>query len=392
MSTNLATIIGGPCLISYAGSSFRSKGDVTVNLALDTFGIVTDLYGEVDKRVSGQPVKISFTPEGRFADLAVLFPFLTVAIGSLITPVWPCGTVDATANTIAVANTALAAGTPISFGTSGTMPTGLTAGTLYYLGANSSGVRTVHTSAANAIAGTSPIDITGIGSGLLKFVVQQALVILGNDGTQVTFHNSAVSKMPAINFKATDTLWGDVEFSAYPKNAVPWSTANSLYTLANNVSFSDSGFAPSDIITQPYAFTWGSAPWSSLYTKNGITVEPSLTLENIEDDASGVLTQRISAIGFTAKMQPVGPDLSAFLTALTLQDSGATRGRSLAGSDLNIQGTGVYARLYAAALTGGPANWSSKNDRLGELTWAATRTFSDGAANPLFYIGDSAPA
>ena len=391
MSTNLATIIGGPCLIQYDGSTFRSKGDVTLNLSLDTFDVVNDLYGAVDKRVSGQPVKVSFTPEGIFSDLSVLFPYLSSAIGSLITPRYPVSAVDATADTVAVAATSLAAGTPVSFGTTDTMPTGLTAATLYYLSADAAGLRTVHLTAAAAIAATSAIDITAIGSGDLAFVIQKALVIIGNDGTRITLHNAAVSKMPSLVLSSIATLWGDVEFECFAKNGIAWSTAASLYTI-DTATFADSGFDPADILTQPYAFTWGAAPWASVYTKTGIKVDPTLSLEAVEDDASGILTRRISALAFTAKAQPMGPSLSDLMTAIALQGAGATRGRSLAGSDYNIEGTGVYVRLYAAALVGGPALWSSKLDRMGELTWQATRTFTSGVSNPLFYIGAAAPA
>lgn len=378
-------------MISYKGSTFRSKGDVKLDLSLDTFDITTDLYQAVDKRVSGQPMKVTFTPEGRFADLAVLYPYLAAtAIGSLITPRHECGTVAIAGNTIAVAATTLAAGTPVSFGTTGTMPTGLTAATIYYLSANAAGLRTIHLTSAAAIAGTGAIDITATGSGTLAFVEQWPLVIQGVDGSTVTLHNSAVTKMPTITAKSTETLWGEVEFEAFPKNGVPWSTADSIYSLGTN-AFADSGFDPADIITQPYAGTWGAAPWAGFYTKQGWAIEPSMSLEAVEDDASGVLTRRIGSLGFTAKAQPMGLGLSDLLTKLTLQGSGATRGRSLAGDNLNIEGTDVYLRLYAAALTGGPAQWGSKTDRIGELTWSANRTFTGGAANPLFYIGAAAP-
>lgn len=392
MSTNLAQLIGGPCLIQYAGSTFRSKADVKLELTLETYDIVTDLYGLVDKRVSGQPVKISFIPEGRFADLAVLFPYLSAPLGSLITPVYTVGAVDTAGDTIGVAQTALAAGTPVSFGTTGTMIGGLTAATLYYLGADAAGVRHVHLTAAAAIAGTGAIDLTTAGTGTIKFVVQQALVIIGNDGQRVTFYNAAVTKMPTINGASLKTLWdGGVEFEAFPKNGVPWSTANSFFTI-DTAAFADAGFNDSDLITQPYQGSWGNAPWDTFYTKAGFVISNTLSLEPVEDDASGVLTRRISSLSFTAKAQPLGPDLPALVAALTLQGAGAVRGRSLAGANLNISATGVYMRLYAAALVGGPAQWATKLDRIGELTWQATRTFTGGAPNPLFYIGSVAPS
>lgn len=392
MNTNLATIVGGPCLLLFDGSVFRSKADVKLDPTLDTFAIENDLYGEVDVRAGDQPLKVTFTPEGRFADLAVLYPYLAVALGSLVTPVHTCGAVDATGNTIAVAATTLPAGTPVSFGISGVgaMPTGLTAATLYYLSANAGGLRTIHLTAAAAIAGTGAIDITAIGSGTLRFVIQKALVILGADGTRVTLHNAAVTKMPTINAKSKETLWGDVEFEAFPKNGVDRTTANSVMTV-DTAAFSDTGFDPADIITQPYKLTWGAAPWDEIYTKAGFVITPTLDLAAVEDDASGILTRRVTKVGFTATAQPSGIDFASLLAKLNLQGAGAIRGRSLAADNLDIEGTDVFLRLNKAALLGGPTQWKTDLDRVGELTWQATRSFTASVADPLFYIGAAAP-
>lgn len=391
MSTNVAQIIGGPCLISYDGQFFRSKADVKLDTTLETFQIATDLWGNIAPRVNDQPIKLSFAPEGRFASLAVLFPYLLADMGSFITPRHECGAVVSADDTIEVFATDLPAGTPISFGTTGVMPAGLTAATLYYLSADVSGLRTIHTSAAAAIAGTGAVNITDDGSGDLAFVIQKVLVIVGKDRKRYTFHNSAITKMPEINFASTSTLWGDCEFCCLPKNGVPWSTANSIYTI-DTFAFSDTGFNPADIITQPYSFTWGSGVWANVFTKAGIKVSNTMGLTDTTDDASGRVTYRLDSLGFTATAQPMGPSLSDVLTSLKLQGAGAVRGRSLTGADFNIEATGVYARLYAASPLGGPAQWSSKNDRLGDMTWQATRTWTDGEANPLFYIGSAAPA
>lgn len=388
MSTNLATLISGPCLVQYRGATFRSKGDVKLELSLETFDVSTDLYGLVDKRVSGQPLKVTFTPEGRWADLTVLYPYASARLGSYVTPQHTITAVDTTANTLAIADTTLPAGTPVSLGSTLTMPTGLTAATLYYLGANSSGVRTIHATSAAAIAGTSPIDLTGEGTGTIAAVEQWPLVIHGNDGQRITIHNAAVTKMPALNLKSTETLFGEVEFEGFVKNGVAWSTAASLYTI-DTAAWSDSGFDATDILTQPYTLTWGSAPWAGISTKNGISIDFGLELAAVEDDASGVITRRIQKVNATAKAQPMGPDLSALMTALLLQGSGATRGRSLGGTNLDLAGDGVFVRLYAAALTGGPAQWGTATDRIGDLTWTATRL--GGSANPLFLLATAAP-
>jgi hypothetical protein len=388
MSTNLATIISGPCLVQFRGATFRSKGDVKLDLSLETFDVSTDLYGLVDKRVSGQPLKVSFTPEGRWADLTVLYPYASARLGSYVTPQHVVGTINATNNTIAVTDTTLPAGTPASFGSTATMPAGLTAATLYYLSADVAGVRTVHATSSAAIAGTSPIDITSAGTGTISFVEQWPLVIHGNDGQRVTIHNAAVTKMPSLNLKSTETLFGDCEIEGFVKNGVAWSTAASLYSI-DTATWSDSGFDAADILTQPYTLTWGSAPWAGISTKNGVSIDFALDLAAVEDDASGVITRRIQRVGATAKAQPMGPDLAALMTALMLQGSGATRGRSLGGTNLDLAGDGVFVRLYAAALTGGPAQWATASDRIGDLTWTATRL--GGSSSPLFLLATAAP-
>jgi hypothetical protein len=43
--------------------------------------------------------------------------------------------------------------------------------------------------------------------------------------------------------------------------------------------------------------------------------------------------------------------------------------------------------IYGAALKNGPQSYGSGTDRLGQLDWAATRTFTAGAPNPLFALG-----
>jgi len=390
-ATNVARIIGGPCLITRKGVTFRTKSDVKLLPLITTFAIANDLYGEVQQRAGNQEQKVTFTPEGLFEGLEVLYPYLESALGSLITPVWLCGAVVFADDTIAVANTDLPAGTPISFGTTGTMPTGITAATLYYLGANVGGLRKVYATAADAIAATSPINLTANGTGQLSFVEQHELVIHGNDGTRVTCHNAALTKMPSFNGKSTDTMWGEVEFEAFTKNGVPRTDANSVLT-EDTAPFVDSGFDPDDILTQPLKISWGASPWADLYTKDGLTIEPSLDLAEVSDDLNGILTRRIVKLGFTMKAQPQGIDFATLRAKLNIDGAGAVRGRSLAGDDLDIEGDGVFLRLYAASLEAGTVQWKTDLDRVGELTWKANRTFSGGAAVPLFYIGTEAPA
>jgi hypothetical protein len=105
----------------------------------------------------------------------------------------------------------------------------------------------------------------------------------------------------------------------------------------------------------------------------------------------GVLTRRLSGITVTARAVPMGLSESDIMTKLLLQGAGAARGRSLSGANLEISATGFWVRLYGAALRGGPQLFGTKSDRIGELTWVATRTFATGVPNPLFFVGTANP-
>ncbi len=388
MPTNVALIVGGPCKVTHKFATFRAKAGVKLEFAIESFDVPTDLYGLVDKRVKDQPVKVSFIPEGRWEDLPVLYPYASAELGSLITPVHLCGAIDTAANTIAVADTALLAGAPVSFGAETAMPGGITAITPHYLSANAAGLRTVHATQAAALAGTGAIDITSAGTGDISFVEQWPLVIHGRDGKRITLHNAAITKMPALRLQSTETLYGDMEFECFPKNGVSWETDNSIYTI-DSAPFSDTTFDRTKILTQDYTLTWGAAPWAGLTTKSGIAIDFGLGLEAVEDDASGIITRRITSLTATAKAEPTGRSLAQLAAALKVQGTGATRGRSLTGDNLDLAGNGVFIRLYTAALLGGLANWETKSNRVGELTWQATR--QGGTATPLFLLDTEAP-
>ena len=156
-----ATIIGGPCLITYRGATLRSKGDVRLNLALDLFNVETSLLGVVDKRVREHPCVLGFEPDGEWSNLGILWPYGNYPIGTYITPQLVFGAIAA--NQVNIGSTAtLMSGDAVVVQVqgSGTITTGLVAGTLYYVHVQSATNISLHTTYANAVAGTNPIAIT----------------------------------------------------------------------------------------------------------------------------------------------------------------------------------------------------------------------------------------
>lgn len=236
------------------------------------------------------------------------------------------------------------------------------------------------------------MDITDAGTGRSRLVEQEPLIIHAIDGRRITFHVAAITEQPNFIGSAIQTVFGQVTFEVFRKLATAASEDNSLYTI-DSASMADASFDPEDILTQPYSGSWGaSAPWSSFSTKAGFTCAFPVTLAPIEDDACGVIGRRLTAASATCTAQPTNADEAALLDALKLQGTGAGRGRRLTGDHLNITGTGVYVRLYAATVRSAPQVFGTAADRAGDVQWQASRTFTAGVPNNLFYVGTGAPA
>ncbi len=394
---SLTQVIGGPALVSYRGSSFYSKSDITLEITPDLFDIEVEPFGLVDKRVKTQPVKVRFTPAGEWKALATLWAYATIPFGDLITPVRTMGVV--VANVVTLLNHQLQSGDAVYVkNVGGNLPTGLTAGVLYYLHYTSSDAVTFHTTRALALTGASPIAITNNGTGTNRLVVNNPLTIQTIDassGKLITLFNAAVSKMPGINGTAQATLIDEVEFEAFIVDGASVSDTASLFSVVSSPYAGDPTFDPVNILTQPIAVGWGVvAPFDTFYTKTGVKIDFALTLQDIDIDGYGVLSKRISGLVVTAKLTPIGIDAEQFLNAMTLQGAGANIGRSIgqAGHNLTLTAPGFYARLNQAGLIGGPELFSRSKDVIGELTFQATRTFVGGFPQPLFVVGTSTPS
>lgn len=85
-SINRTTVITGPALVTFAGQTFWSKGDITLKPVTNNFKIGTSAFGDVDERTQDKSIEISFEPDGRFTSglAAVLWPYAATAIGASI--------------------------------------------------------------------------------------------------------------------------------------------------------------------------------------------------------------------------------------------------------------------------------------------------------------------
>jgi hypothetical protein len=232
-----------------------------------------------------------------------------------------------------------------------------------------------------------PYASTLIGASMFG-AVDKPLVIWTQDGKKITFASAAVTRMPSIMLSAKKTLLGEMEFATLGPDNKAWNDAVDKFVKIEAVAFPASTFSSAAVITQPYTGVWGTAPWDSIKTVEGWTVDFDLSYDALEVDAEGKIDLTLGALSVSARSQPLGITEQNLADALKIQDASAARGRSLfsVGTDLVISNTGVSVTLTKAALKAGGFAFGPTTPRIGELTWVATRTISGGVVSPLFAI------
>jgi len=219
------------------------------------------------------------------------------------------------------------------------------------------------------------------------------LVIHTKAGKELTYKAAALTQMPSIILSTTKTLLGPMKFTCIGADNEAWSAAAHRVAIAD-LAFSDTSFDPANILTQPYAVAWGSTPpWDAIETEEGITIETDMQLEPVPTDSFGTVDMTLAGLSVSARFKPVGVNEQQITDLMKIQGTGAARGSSLNANsnDLNIIGTGVYVRIYKASPNGGGLAFGNATLRAGELEFVATRSFTAGAADPLFYVGTGAP-
>lgn len=399
MSFNPAIQILGPAYVFTRNKAFYSKGNIQVTPRLETFDVELASVGRVESRESNISYEVRFTPVGRLDALSVLWPYGIVSPGELVHAMTDIVSVATGTEVITVRSTArFRDGAPVRVKPvgSGVLPTGLSASTLYYAHVLSSTTLSLHDTEAHALANTDAIDITAAGTGLSRIIEQEYLKIIDRLGTQHLFHNSAVISSPDIIASAAATAIGDVVFECFRAFDTAPTNAASIYTKSTGVTL-DTSFDPEDIITEAYSLAWGaSAPWDAIHTRAGGRVSFRLDLDPVGNDSIGTISRRIQDASAELSAAVIGISEDDINAKLLPQGAGAGRGRRRSSSDdLILQSTTaalLYVRLYGAVLEPNALNWDRTLERVGELTWRPTRTFDTGVANPLYYVGASAPA
>lgn len=246
-------------------------------------------------------------------------------------------------------------------------------------GAFSAGVAAVVWPYASTAVGTSVYTASDV-----------PLTINGRDGRQIVLHAAAVTKMPSIRLGVSQTIIGPMTITGLVRNNFDPTAVGAYYTESAVAYPGDAGFSVADIKTLAYSSSWGApAPWSSFLTEGGWTIDFDLQLAPQKADGIGTFDMTFQGLAVTAKAIPIGPTQADILSKVA---GTAGLGASIAtGDPLNISATGVYVRLYRAAIAESGLMYGNQAKRLRETTWIATRGINSGTADPLFYVGTAAP-
>ena len=241
----------------------------------------------------------------------------------------------------------------------------------------------------NALPGTAIFPATQ--------AAETPLVIWTTDGTKYTFPSAAITKMPSINLSTEKVICGPVTWTCLEALAAStniiqaWSVA-SMMEATTSVAFTDATFSTSDILEDSYTAVWGSiAGFTGVETKNGFTIEPSMTIQPVTTDTYGIIDYTLGSVSVTCKFQPVGsvtPD--NMIAAMKIQGTGSARGMSLASiqssTDLVISGstTGrLKVTLKGAQLKSGGMAFGLVTERVGELEFITTRNWTNNVTGDL---------
>lgn len=225
-----------------------------------------------------------------------------------------------------------------------------------------------------------PYGSTAIG-GSIYGSADKPLVITSVDQTY-TINNAAVTQMPSIRCTANNTAFGSVQFTGLvDKSGDPSSLAD--YYSATAGAAIGAAFSPSLIVTAPYQATLGAV--GPFYSEAGFEIAFDLSLNPVTVDGMGTVDMSLQNLGVNITCIPTGALANSFDTYFGSLDVG----EDLANSTLDISTStsgGLNFDCLAVQVIDIQKRFSPTDNRVGQLTMAARRTFTSGSPNALFTV------
>lgn len=206
------------------------------------------------------------------------------------------------------------------------------------------------------------------------------------DGAEkIVYAAGFMSSIADIYISANKSPFGQCKITALGKNNTARSASDKFYTITDPSAFSDTSLSVANIKTVACtaALAGASSPWDAIKSKEGFTIKQTLKAKPIIVDDEGTLDFRLAGYEISVLFAPPDISLAAVLTKLSIQGSGAIRGRSLAASAANLTITGPASGdplivINNVALKGAPQNYGFDDLRHGNLEFVATRPSGSG--------------
>lgn len=231
-----------------------------------------------------------------------------------------------------------------------------------------------------ALAVLFPYGNTAMGSSIYGST-DKALVITATDATY-TINNAAITQMPSIRCTANNTAFGSVQFTGLLDKGGDPVNLSDYYAVGAGGSIG-TAFTPGTIITAPYRATLGSV--GPFFSEAGFEIAFELGLNPVVVDGIGTVDMSLQNLGATITCIPTGLAENSFDGFF----NGLDAGEDLANSSLDISTAtvgGLNFDCAAVQLIDFQKRFSPTDNRLGQLTLAARRTFSTGNPVALFTV------
>lgn len=231
-----------------------------------------------------------------------------------------------------------------------------------------------------ALAVLFPYGNTAMGSSIYGST-DKALVITAADATY-TINNAAITQMPSIRCTANNTAFGSVQFTGLLDKGGDPVNLSDYYAVGAGGSIG-TAFTPGTIITAPYRATLGSV--GPFFSEAGFEIAFELGLNPVVVDGIGTVDMSLQNLGATITCIPTGLAENSFDGFF----NGLDAGEDLASSALDISTAtvgGLNFDCAAVQLIDFQKRFSPTDNRLGQLTLAARRTFSTGNPVALFTV------
>lgn len=229
-----------------------------------------------------------------------------------------------------------------------------------------------------------PYGSTAIGASIYGGT-DKPLVITAADATY-TIRNAAITQMPSIRCSANNTAFGPVQFTGILELDGDPSALGDYYAVAAGAAIG-TAFDPSKLVTAPYTATLGGS--TTFFSEAGFEISFDLGLTPIVVDGIGTVDMSLQNLGCNITCIPVGVAENSFDSFFGSLDAG----EDLASATLDISTAtsgGLNFDAAAVQIIDLQKRFSPTENRLGQLTLAAKRTFTTGSPNALFTIASVA--